>query len=176
MNPIVEPLSDFLELSPISRLRRNHGLEHATLHILSARGTPGPLAGYSDLRGFWIVGDVSTTELNTAVSQALLRLNAGENQLAVHPFCGTNFVTAGILAGGAAALAMFGAGRRFRDKLDRLPLAMSLATLALIFAQPLGLALQKQVTTSGIPGRLRVVRIIPQLHGRFKAHRVLTEG
>lgn len=176
MTRFIEPLSDFLELSPISRLRRNHGLEHATLHILSERRPVGPLAGYSDLRGFWIVGDVTTADLNTAVSQALQRLNAGENQLAVHPFCGTNFATAGVLAGGAAALAMFGAGRRFRDKLDRLPVAMSLATLALIFAQPLGMALQKQITTSGVPGSLRVVRIIPQLHGRFKAHRILTEG
>ena len=176
MTSFIEPLSDFLELSPISRLRRNHGLEHATMHILSERSPGRPLAGYSDLRGFWIVGDVETDDLNKAVSEALLRLNTGESQLAVHPFCGTNLVTAGVLAGGAAALAMFGAGRRIQDKLERLPLAMSLATLALIIAQPLGMTLQKQVTTSGIPGALRVVNIIPQAHRHIKTHRILTEG
>lgn len=176
MNRLIEPLNDVLELSPLSRLRRNHGLEHATLHILSQRCPGRPLAGYSDLRGFWIVGDVTTDDLSVAVSEALRRLNTGESQLAIHPFCGTNFVTAGVLAGGAAALAMFGAGKRFRDKLDRIPLAMSLATLALIFAQPLGIALQKEITTSGIPGALSVVRIIPQPRGRITAHRVLTQG
>jgi hypothetical protein len=168
--------SELLAYPPISRVRRNHGLEHATLHILAERRQGRPLAGYSDLRGFWIVGEVDTEELKAAVDEALQRLNTGESQLAVHPFCGTNLATAGVLAGGAAALAMFGAGRRTRDKLDRLPLAISLATLALVFAQPLGMTLQRQVTTSGAPGSLRVVRVIPQPRGQIKAHRVLTEG
>jgi hypothetical protein len=173
---MAERLSDLLAYPPISRVRRNHGLEHATLYVLAERRPGRSLAGHSDFRGFWIIGDVETEELNAAVSEALRRLNTGESQLAVHPFCGTNLATAGILAGGAAALAMFGAGRRWRDKLDRLPLAMSLATLALIFAQPLGMTLQREVTTSGVPGALRVVRITPQVRGQIKAHRVLTEG
>lgn len=176
MKRLIEPLIDVLEFSPFSRLRRNHGLEHATLHLLSQRRPGRPLAGYSDLRGFWIVGDVTMEDLDAAVSEALQRLNTGESQLAVHPYCGTNFVTAGVLAGGAAALAMFGAGKRLRDKLDRIPLAMSLATLALIFAQPLGMTLQKEITTCGVPGALRLVRIIPQKRGHLTAHRVLTEG
>jgi len=176
MPGLFERLSDLLAYPPISRVRRNHGLEHATLHMLAERCPGRSLAGYSDLRGFWIAGDVETADVNAAVSEALLRLNSGEGQLAIHPFCGTNLATAGILAGGAAALAMFGTGRRLRDKLDRLPLAMSLATLALILAQPLGMAIQKEVTTSGVPGSLRVLRIIPQPRGRIKAHRVLTAG
>jgi Domain of unknown function (DUF6391) len=176
MPGLFDRFSNLLAYPPISRVRRNHGLEHATLYILAERRPGRPLAGHSDLRGFWIIGDVDTAELDTAVSDALLRLNTGESQLAVHPFCGTNLATAGILAGGAAALAMFGAGQRWRDKLDRLPLAMSMATLALIIAQPLGMTLQKQVTTSGVPGALRVVRIIPQSRGQIKAHHVITEG
>ena len=176
MPGLFELFNGFLSYPPVSRVRRNHGLEHATLHILAERGPARPMAGYSDFRGFWIIGEVETADLKAAVDEALQRLNTGESQLAVHPFCGTNFATAGILAGGAAALAMFGAGRRVRDKMERLPLAMSLATLALIFAQPLGMRLQKQVTTSGVPGALRVVRIIPQSRGQVKTHRVLTEG
>ena len=176
MTGLIEPLSGILDSSFVSRVRRNHGLEHATLHILAERLPGRPLAGHSDWRGFWIVGDIETADLNLAVNEALLRLNTGESQLAIHPFCGTNFVTAGVLAGGAAALAMFGAGRRFQQKLERLPLAISMATMALIFAQPLGMSLQKQVTTSGVPGTLRVVRILSHPHARIKTHRVLTEG
>jgi len=176
MPALSEPFTDLLAYPPISRVRRNHGLEHATLFVLAERRPGRSLAGHSDFRGFWIIGDVETAELTSAVNDALQRLNTGQSHLAVHPFCGTNLATAGVLAGGAAALAMFGAGRRWRDKLDRLPLAISLATLALLFAQPLGMTLQREVTTSGVPGALRVVSITPQVRGQIKAHRVLTEG
>lgn len=176
MSQLSELLSDLLNYPPISRVRRNHGLEHATLHLLAERYPGRPWAGYSDLRGFWIIGDVDTNELEAIAREALSRLNRGDSHLAIHPFCGTNFATAGVLAGGAAALTMFGAGRRFRDKLDRLPLAMSLAIIGLFFAQPLGMSLQKQITTSGVPGTLRILRVTPQLRGQIKAHRVLTEG
>jgi hypothetical protein len=50
------------------------------------------------------------------------------------------------------------------------------ATLTLILTQPLGLKLQERVTTSGDPGDLRVVEIIPTKRGRLKAHRVVTQG
>ena len=176
MPGLLERFSELLAYPPVSRVRRNHGLEHATLYVLAERRPGRPLAGHSDVRGFWILGDVETGELEAAVNEALRRLNSGQSHLAVHPFCGTNLATAGILAGGSAALAMFGAGRRWRDKLDRLPLAIGLATLALFFAQPLGMALQREVTTSGVPGDLRLVSITPQVRGQIKAHRVQTEG
>jgi hypothetical protein len=135
-----------------------------------------PLAGHSDLSGFWIIGDLSADEVQVAVREALGRLRNGERDLAVHPNCGTNFATSGLLAGGAAALSMLGGGRRWRDKLDRIPLAITLATLALIIAQPLGLLLQEKVTTSGDPENLEVVEIISQDRGRIKAHRIVTQG
>jgi hypothetical protein len=70
---------------------------------------------------------------------------------------------------------MFGA-RRWTDKVARLPLAVSLATLALIVTQPFGFLLQEHVTTSGRPGTLEIVDVIPTRRGRFTAHRVLTRG
>ncbi|HSO27742.1 MAG TPA: DUF6391 domain-containing protein, partial [Anaerolineales bacterium] len=161
---------------PVARIRRNHGLEHATLHILAEQMVNKPLAGHSDLGGFWIIGDVSTEVLRSAIDEALSRMQAGEEELAVHPNCGTNFVTAGTLAGAAAMAALFGAGRRTRDKLERLPLAASLATFGLMLAQPAGSFLQKHVTTSGIPGSLEVVAVTPTRRGRFQAHRVETRG
>lgn len=165
-----------LSAFPVSRIRRNHGLEHATLHILSERFPKTSLAGHSDMGGFWVLGNVSTEDVQAAVEEGLHRMRNGEHNLAVHPNCGTNFVTAGTFAGVAASVAMFGVGRRFRDKLERVPLAASLATLALMFAQPMGLLIQERVTTSGIPDKMEIVDILPTRRGRIMAHRVITEG
>lgn len=166
----------WLNVGLLSRLRRNHALEHATLHVLSQRDPRRTIAGHSDLGGFWILGEVSTEELKEAVEEALFRLRAGEWHLAVHPNCGTNFVAAGVLAGLGAFLAMIGTEKKWRAQLERLPLAISLATVAVMFAQPVGLSLQREVTTQGNPEQLEVIQIIPTQRGRFKAHRVLTRG
>jgi hypothetical protein len=166
----------FLAAPAVSSIRRNHGLEHATLHVLSQRHPRLNMAGHSNSSGFWLLGDIPTAEVKSAVEEALHRMSAGEQNLAVHANCGTNFVTAGTMAGVAGALAMFGVGKRWQDRLERLPLAASLATVALVLAHPLGLKIQEQVTTSGAPGDLQVVEIIPTQRGRFKAHQVITRG
>jgi len=95
----------YLNFFPISRIRRNHALEHASLQVLSRRKPRTPLAGFSDWRGITILGNVSTAELQEAVEEARGRLKAGEHLLAIHPNCGTNYATSGILAGFAAWLA-----------------------------------------------------------------------
>lgn len=166
----------FLGAPAVSSIRRNHGLEHATLHVLSQRYPKLNMAGHSNTNGFWLLGDVPTEDVKKAVDEALQRMGAGEHTLAVHANCGTNFVTAGTLAGIAGALAMFGVGRRWQDRLERLPLAASLSTMALILAHPLGLKIQEHVTTSGVPGDLQVIDIIPAQRGRIKAHQVITRG
>jgi hypothetical protein len=163
-----------LEAYPFGRIRRNHGLEHATLHVLSRRFPHLSLAGYSDPGGFWIIGDVSTVDIQAAVEEALQRLRSGEGQLAQHPNCGTNYATAGAMAGLAAVAATLGAGPRRRDKLERLPLAISLATLALILSRPVGMFLQARLTTSGEPGSLVVQEIRAARRGRMQAHRIAT--
>lgn len=168
--------SSLLEVPFFSRVRRNHGLEHATLHVLAKRFPNLGLAGHSDMGGFWILGDVSTETLHDAVEEALGRLRAGDRNLAVHPNCGTNYATAGALAGIAGAASMLGAGRQVKDKLNRLPIAAILATLALVAAHPLGLQVQANVTTSGIPGSLEVTSITQHKQGKMTAHRIHTRG
>lgn len=160
----------------ISRVQRNHGLEHATMHVLAEHKPRRGIAGHSDMGGFWIVGDVPTEELTDAVQEALQRMRAGEHQLAIHPNCGTNFAVSGSIAGVAAFIGMWGAGQGWRAKLERLPLVATLATLALILSQPLGYRLQERVTTSGRPGELEVVAIKPTRRGSVTAHRILTRG
>jgi hypothetical protein len=122
------------------------------------------------------LGEVETADLRDAIDEALRRMRAGEQNLAVHPNCGTNFVSAGTIAGLAGAFAMLGSGRRFRDNLVRFPLAAAFASEGLIVAQPLGLKIQEIITTSGVPGDLEVVDVIPSRKGRITAHRVITRG
>ena len=165
-----------LESPMISRVRRNHGLEHATLQMLSRQFPHLAMAGYSYPGGFWLVGNVPTETIQLAVEEALGRLRNGEHELAVHPGCGTNYLTTGVLAGLAGGLGMVGVGKRRRDRLERLPLVFALATLGVIISQPLGRALQERVTTDGHPGRLHVIEIMRFEQGRMVLHRVRTRG
>jgi len=165
-----------LDLKPISRTRRNHGLEHATMHVLGSKFPKVPLAGHSDPIGFTIIGNVSTEDVAEAAIEALKRLREGQSQLAVHKNCGTNFAVSGVFAGLAAWLGTIGAGKEFKNKLARLPLMIMLATAALVAAQPLGPIIQKQITTSGDPETLELVRVETAIRAGQKFHRVFTEG
>jgi hypothetical protein len=160
----------------LSRVRRNHGVEHATLHILSQRYPYTLIAGHSDPQGYWIVGDLPLEAVTQAAQEALQRLRAGQKHLAVHPNCGTNFVTSGIFAGLAAFFALAGAGGSLRQRMERLPMAAGLATMALILVRPLGSLLQERLTTSGDPGALEITLVCTSRRGRMTAHRVITRG
>lgn len=168
-------LDSFINSPVLSRIRRNHGLEHATIHVLSKKFPSARLVGHSDARGFWLIGDLTTEQVREGVYSALARLHRGEHKLAIHPNCGTNFVTSGAFAGLAAVAAMMGA-RKPTDRLARLPLVVALATIGLIISQPIGFIVQEQITTSGDPGDLEVIEIVPARRGNFKAHRVITRG
>src|SRR5260221_12742627 len=87
--------------------RRNHGLEHATVHVLSSRIKNLSIAGRSDHTGFYLCGQVSTSDVESAAAEALQRMRNGEDELAVHPNCGTGWGPTGGMARGAA-----GAGSR----------------------------------------------------------------
>jgi len=161
--------------SVIQSIRRNHALEHATIQILSSRKKYSFLAGYSDWRGFWVLGEVDSLDLQNAAQEALARLKGGEARLAVHPHCGTNFAVSGLLAGSAAMLALAGANST-RKRLERFPMVISLVTLALIAAQPLGPKVQQHLTTCPQPGNMEIagVQVVPLQFARV--HRVLTTG
>jgi hypothetical protein len=164
-------LQPLLHLKPIDRIRRNHGLEHAAIHVLSSRKRKS-MAGYSDVNGFWLMGDLQTEDVELAVNDALNRMKNGEPELAVHPGCGTNYVTAGAFGALAAFVAFFGA-RTWRDKLVRLPMAMALVTGALIFAQPVGMRIQAEVTTDG---HVRDLEVTSVKRVRNNLHRIETRG
>lgn len=134
------------------------------------------MAGRSDSKGFWLIGDIPTEAVADAVTEALKRLRSGERSLAISPNCGTNYATSGAAAGMGAFIGMVGVGRRWRDKFERLPLVILLATIALIVAQPLGFRVQERVTTSGNPGDLTIVQVNRKSLGGVVAHRIITKG
>lgn len=162
---------NLLELPFFAATRRNHALEHATIHVLSQRHPNLRLVGRSDWTGFTLYGPVDTNELSEALADALQRLQAGETQLAVHPRCGTNLATGMVLAGLASTAAL--SGHR-RSRLDRaLQLALGLGA-ALSLAQPLGAKMQERVTTSADVVNLRVAKILRLQRGAVVVHRIET--
>jgi hypothetical protein len=150
-------MTNLLEYPLILSTRRNHGLEHATIHILTAMKPGRPLAGRSTPFGFYLYGDVSDEDLQTAVYDALHRFGEGERQLAIHPGCGTNYLVSGTAAS-LGMLTVLSLGDR-KARWSRWPDVLIAATLALIIAQPLGPKLQQHVTTSGDMGDLEIVSV-----------------
>lgn len=138
-------------LSRANRTRRNHALEHGAITIISERHPTVFLRGRSNTRGFYIFGEVDTTELESAVDEALRRLRAGDAGLAIHPRCGTNLAVAGILSGLAAALAT-----QLRPRQNRFSYAILASLGALMVAPRIGTEAQRHVTTLADPADLSV--------------------
>jgi hypothetical protein len=161
-----------LDMPFVATLRRNHALEHATMHILAQRQPYLNAVARTALDGFYVYGKVDTIALADTASEGLARLQAGETDLAVHPRCGTNLVVSGFLAGLAAFLAM----GTSRGRLSKLPRFILAATLAVIVAQPLGLVIQQHVTTSADVAGLSIRNVTRQFVGRFTIHKVELEN
>lgn len=142
-------------------LRQHHAIEHATVTLLSQRLPGVPFMARSDLQGFTLFGNADAQIVEEVAHEALDRLQAGESGLALHPNCGTNLVTSGMLSGMAAMLAASG---RNRSWADRIPASLLAATLALILAAPAGRWMQQNVTTSPLVQGLRV-KSVTQLKG-----------
>ena len=168
--------NSILDYYPISRTRRIHGLEHATMQILNKKFPQVSLGGMSSPHGFTIMGDVTSEDVADAAIEALKRLRAGESDLAQHPNCGTNFAIPGAFAGLAAWLGTLGSGKSFKQKLERLPLVMVLATTALVLTYPLGPMIQKKFTTSGDPQGLELERVETIVRAGVKLHTITTRG
>ncbi len=145
-----------LDYGPIVSTRRNHAIEHATIHILSRMRPQTNMAGRSDSRGFVIYGDLSADTIRDAVLEAIHRMRSGESHLAIHPNCGTNLVTTAVLSAGATLLAI--AGPR-RSLFDRIPAGIFGALVGVFAAQFVGNRLQEKVTTCAELGPVEILDI-----------------
>lgn len=174
-------LTPVLQFPYIRKTRRNHGLEHATIHVLSGRIKKLSIAGRSNARGFVLIGDVPTDQVEQAAAAALKRMKAGEHDLAVHPNCGTNLVTTSFSTSLVAMMGFSNLGAK-ETRFNRLPLVMAGVIFTLIFSQPVGMALQRHITTYGDPGDMEIVSVsrrevrLPFAHSAMILHQVRTQG
>lgn len=152
----------------VRRTRQHHGLEHATLHLLAARIPSLRMAGLSDPLGFTLLGEADQAQVQRAVGDAMLRLQAGEAALAIHPNCGTNLATSGLLATVAALVARSGS----RAMLDQFARTLLLVMAALVVALPLGRRVQGYTTSASMEGRW-LVGVRTQRLGPLVLHRVV---
>jgi hypothetical protein len=162
----------FLDLPYILETRRNHALEHATLHILASKYPNRNMAGHSNPTGFFILGDFPIDDIAWAVGQAMTRLRAGERKLAIHAGCGTNLATTLLLATALAWFVLRGARSTF-GRILRVPFAVVFAMFGLILSQPLGPMLQQKITTDPDLGDMKVMEIRQSMRGKITAHRVV---
>ncbi len=160
-----------LDLPLILETRRNHALEHASLHVLAGKYPDRHMAGHSNPTGFFLLANIPTEAVADAVTQALTRLRAGEHNLAIHAGCGTNLATTTLLAGTLAWIPLNGR-KSTLGKLALLPLALAFAVVGYSLSQPLGPWLQANVTTEAELGDMQVVDIVLVRKG---VHRIITK-
>ncbi len=139
----------------IDRIRRNHGLEHATVALMLAHQGPMRIVGRSDHGGFYIYAKIETERLRGYAEEALVRLQRGEEHLAVSPMCGTNIAVAGVLAGLTSYLAL----RSSDGHVDGITRAVLASLVSVIASQPLGRLVQKYATTSPDLAGVRITSV-----------------
>jgi hypothetical protein len=153
------------------KTKRNHGLEHGTISLLLSRVPHDqPMAGYSIPAGFFVVGNVTTEQVRDCATEALTRMQSGEADLAVSPFCGTNIVVGAALATAGTLIGYRFGGRGMRG-VNR---AFSNAALAIVASRPVGRTVQQRYTTSADVGTMSIVDITHYQLGKVSIHWVPT--
>jgi len=123
-------------------VKQNHALEHATIVLLSRQFPTVRLAGVSFAAGFFVFGEVPPESIVPTAEQALRLLRTTTPEMAIHERCGTNLAVTGILTGMAAV-----AVAKMRRPFNSLNNVILASTAAIILARPLGLTVQRYVTT-----------------------------
>ena len=150
-------LQSIFQFGPVRATRRNHALEHATVHVLQEQLQTLRVSGYSTQRGFVLISNSPELGIKEAAHEALRRLREGQRHLAIHPQCGTNLAVQGLLCTLIGYLGFAGAGwRRALTRLNPVSLFMLLVAL---FAPILGMSAQKHLTTDGKVGWLEIASV-----------------
>lgn len=160
------------KLPLISRVRRNHALEHATMHVLEEQFYGLGMLGLSGLNGFWLLADLPTESVTDAALTALKRLKAGEEELAFHEHCGTNLASPLFLT--ALVCWVILTGGEGEIKLRRIPLAILIAVPFFLLSKPLGPWMQRNLTTSAMPEDMELAQVNTQRFMGRNIHHIVS--
>ncbi len=168
INPIVQ-LTQQLMLG--GAVKQNHALEHATIVLLSKKYPDVRLAGISFAAGFFVFGDIPTEAIYPAAQEALNLLRTTSPELAVHERCGTNLAVTGLLTGFSAMTVA-----RMRRPYGSFNNVVLATTAALILSRPLGLTVQRHVTTQTPNASMTILGVKPMALFGSPAHFVSTDN
>jgi len=168
MNPIEQVVQ---QLTLGTAVRENHALEHATIVLLSKRFPEARLSGVSFAAGFFVFGEIPTEAIRPMADQALARLRGGEPEMAIHERCGTNLAVAGVLTGLSAMTVA-----RLRKPYNNANNVILASTAALVLSRPLGLLVQRYVTTHTPSSEMKVTGVRAMMFLGQPAHFVSTEN
>lgn len=161
MSEAIETATKKINITPsqvIAHIRKNHAMEHAAIHLLSKTMPSVPFAGYSFIKGFWILGKAELQDVQKNVELAYARLKNGEQQLAVHPGCGTNIAVTGLCTAATAMLTTMGTSDE-DSKLERFGAFTTAGMIGALIGHKLGPKVQKHITTDPDVSNLTIVSI-----------------
>ncbi len=167
MNPVEQVGHQVTLGAPV---RENHALEHATIVLLSKRFPDVRFSGVSFASGFFVFGDVPTEAIRPASDQALGLLRGDHPEMAIHERCGTNLAVAGILTSLSAMSVA-----RLRRPYNTFNNVMLATTAAIIAARPVGLLVQRYITTRTPASNMRIVKVTRLSVFGAPAHFVTTD-
>lgn len=168
----MNPIEQVIQQVTIGRaVRENHALEHATIVLLNKRFPEARLSGVSFASGFFVFGDLPMEAIRPTAEQALARLRGGEPEMAIHERCGTNVAVAGMLTGLSAMTVA-----KMRKPYNTLNNVILASTVSLVVARPLGLLVQRYVTTRTPGATMRIKGVKRMTFLGSPAHFVTTEN
>jgi len=168
INPVVQVAQQVLLGGAV---KQNHALEHATIVLLSKKFPDVRLAGISFAAGFFVFGDLPTEAILPTAQDALLLLRTTNPDLAIHERCGTNLAVTGMLTGFSAAFVA-----KLPKPYGTLNNVIIATTAALILARPLGLKVQRYVTTQTPNQSMEILKVTPLTIFGSPAHFVSTDN
>ena len=152
-------------------VKQNHALEHATIVLLSRKYPEVRFAGISFAAGCFVFGDVPTEAILPAAQEALNLLRTTNPELAIHERCGTNLAVMGILSGLSAMTVA-----RMRRPYGTANNVILATTAAIILSRPLGLSVQRHVTTQTPNPSMEILKATPFAVFGAPAHFVSTDN
>ena len=145
-------------LNVIAHIRKNHAMEHATIHVLTEALPNVSFGGWSFVKGFWILGKAELQDVQKAAEMAYARLNNGERKLAVHPNCGTNVAMIGLCTAAAAMLTTLGTDED-ESGMTKFSAFTTAGMIGALAGKPLGPKVQEKITTDADVSSLSIVSI-----------------